>query len=75
MSFDSPISTQVNSSIRVESAKTAGRFLECLVIELTYVGKVFVPAPLTNVVITMSSMESVNAKSPPATMPGIRIGS
>lgn len=33
--FEMPTSVQVKSSISVESAKTAGRFLECFVIELT----------------------------------------
>ena len=61
--------------MRVESAKTDGRLRECFVIEETYVGNVFVPAPFTNDVMTTSSMESVNARSPPATMPGSSIGS
>ena len=74
-SLEMPTSVQVKISMSVESAKTLGRLRECFVIELTYVGKVFVPAPFTNDVMTTSSIESVNASSPPAMMPGSRIGS
>ena len=35
MSFERPTSTQVKRSMSVESAKTAGRFRECYVMELT----------------------------------------
>ena len=74
MNFESPTRMHVKISISVESAKTAGKLRECFVIELTYVGNVFVPAPFTKLVITTSSIDNVNAKSPPAIMPGNKIG-